>query len=83
MRRTEKFICPCDNKIKYVLWNFGNGAYKYSKWHRSDIVEDNVNPVNGHFIGTNLERDGKPVRSASGQIIKIYTVDYFNNKVEN
>lgn len=82
MRRTEKFICPCDNKIKYVLWNFGNGAYKYSKWHRSDIVEDNVNPVNGHFIGTNLERDGKPVRSASGQIIKIYTVDYFNKIIK-
>ena len=66
MKRTEKLICPCDNEIKYVLWSFGDGAYKYSKWNRSDIVEDNVNPVNGHFIGTNLERDGKPVRSASG-----------------
>lgn len=83
MRRTEKFICPCDNEIKYVLWSAGPGRYKHSKWSsdsKSTLKE--VDNTNGHFLGVSLERENKPVRSATGQIIKIYTVDYFNKIIK-
>ncbi len=77
-----EFVCPCDNKIKYMKLTPAAGAYKYASWLKDHGVSGYSLDEEGRFSGINYQYLDKAADDSYKDYEQTipstyYTEDYF------